>query len=212
MDLKIIGIFKEVSFKANNIGSICNSRFANRELNDYLCFMKQHKGMRPHDIVVLLKILLSEKEMFNKDLASALKISQSEISESLTRSYIAGLIDSTKRKVFKSNLMDFLQYGFTYVFPIEPGSLVRGIPTAHSAPILKDEIVSNEVFVWPFEKGSERGQSILPIYPKAVDAAREDEALYDVLALLDSIRVGKVREKELAVQKLKMIFNREYAY
>lgn len=76
-------------------------------------------------------------------------------------------------------------------------------------PILKDEIISNEVFVWPFEKGSERGQSITPIYPKAVDAAREDEVLYDVLALLGSIRIGKVREKELAIQKLKMIFDQE---
>lgn len=195
-----------------NIVFICNSRFANRELKVYICFMKQHKGMRPHDIVVLLKILLSEKEIFNKDLANTLKISQSEISESLMRSQIAGLIDSTKRKVFKSNLLDFLQYGFTYVFPIEPGPLVRGMPTAHSAPILKDEIISNEVFVWPFEKGSARGQSIMPIYPKAVDAAREDEVLYDVLALLDSLRIGKVREKELAIQKLKMIFDQEYAY
>lgn len=174
--------------------------------------MNQHKGMRPHDIVVLLKILISGKDVYNKDLANDLKISQSEISESLTRSQIAGLIDSTKRKVFTKNLLDFIQYGLAYVFPVVPGALVRGIPTAHSAPVLKDDIISNEILVWPYHSGDAKGQSIQPLYANAVDAVQNDELLYDTLSLIDSIRVGKVREKELAIKKLKTILNQEYAY
>ncbi len=46
--------------------------------------MKKHNGMRPQDIVVLLKIIaLKHDDWYNFDLAQALKISPSEISEVL---------------------------------------------------------------------------------------------------------------------------------
>ncbi|HEY8661788.1 MAG TPA: hypothetical protein VIL78_22315 [Hanamia sp.] len=34
--------------------------------------MKAHNGMRPHDLVVLLKIISSDKNWLNKDLAGSL--------------------------------------------------------------------------------------------------------------------------------------------
>ena len=53
--------------------------------------MKKHRGMRSQDIVVLIKIAaLGEVEWYAKDLAFTLEISQSEVSESLNRSQIAG--------------------------------------------------------------------------------------------------------------------------
>lgn len=103
--------------------------------------------MRPHDIVVLLKIVSLDKNWLNKDLASRLYISNSEISESLNRSMIAKLIAPDKKKVFKNALLNFVGNGLRYVFPAEPGPIVRGVPTAHSAPILKDLFSSNEVYV-----------------------------------------------------------------
>ena len=49
--------------------------------------MKKHNGMRPHDIVILLKIAAKGKtQWFMKDLSYELSISASEISESLNRS------------------------------------------------------------------------------------------------------------------------------
>ena len=46
--------------------------------------MKKHSGMRPHDIVVLLKIAAKEDQSWlMKDLSIELGISASEISESL---------------------------------------------------------------------------------------------------------------------------------
>ena len=174
--------------------------------------MKQHNGMRPHDIVVLLKILLLEEGWFSKDLANELFISTSEISESLNRSKVAGLLDGTKRKVFVNNLLDFLQNGLTYVFPAMPGGITRGIPTAHSAPILKNDFVSSEIYVWPSKTGTEKGQSIQALYPNAILAIEKDLKLYDVLALVDALRVGRVREKAIAIEKLKLILKNEYAY
>jgi len=169
--------------------------------------MKSHNGMRPHDIVVLLKIISLRDKWLNKDLSIGLNISQSEISESLNRSAIAGLISPDKKKVFKGALLKFIEYGLAYVFPAEPGGMERGIPTAHSAPILKDIIVSHEDYVWPYANGKVRGQAIPPLYPNQVYAALQDEKLYSMLALTDSIRVGKVREKDKAIDLLKKHFD-----
>ena len=108
-------------------------------------------------------------------------------------------------------LMEFLQFGIAYVFPQKPGPVTRGVATAHSAPPLCYEIESNEVYVWPSATGKVRGQSIIPLYPSVVDAAMNDEILYEFLALVDAVRVGKAREKNLAIKELKKrIVNRKY--
>ena len=167
--------------------------------------------MRPHDIVVLLKIVSMDKGWLSKDVATGLRISASEISESLNRSKIAGLLSPDKKKVMKSAFLDFIQYGLCYVFPAEPGALGRGMPTGHSAPVLKDYFLSAEPYVWPLRSGKVKGQSILPLYANQIAAAQDDSHLYDMLALIDAIRVGKVREVEKAMELLKELFERDYA-
>lgn len=173
--------------------------------------MKAHNGMRPHDLVVLLKIISLDKQWLSKDLADSLHISNSEISESLNRSMIAKLISPNKRVVFKTALYNFIEHGLKYVFPAEPGPIVRGIPTAHSAPIMKDYFVADNQYVWPSAEGKVKGQAIAPLYPNQVYAALKDEPLYDKLALIDAIRVGKVREQKKALELLKQSFELVYA-
>jgi len=167
-----------------------------------------HNGMRPQDLAVLLKISISENDWLNKEIAKALNISQAEVSYSLQRSAIAGLIDPSKRKVMKSALLEFIQYGFPYVFPAIKGPIAVGIPTAWSSPFMTKKIVSSEHLVWPYAKGNTRGGSINPLYPGAIDAVQSDEDLYHLLALLDVMRIGKVREKDVAIKELeRMIKN-----
>jgi hypothetical protein len=168
--------------------------------------MKSHNGMRPHDVVILMKIISLKDGWLNKDLSASLNISASEISESLNRSAIAGLISPDKKKVFKNALLKFIEYGLGYVFPAEPGGMERGVPTAHSAPVLKDLIVSQENYVWPHPNGKVRGQAVPPLYPNQVQAALQDDKLYNMLALTDSIRLGKVRERDKALGLLKTYF------
>ncbi|NND82298.1 MAG: hypothetical protein HKN50_07710 [Gammaproteobacteria bacterium] len=160
--------------------------------------------MRPQDIVVLLKIASHQDETWQQiPVAKQLGLSQSEMSKSLNRSKYAGLIDETGRKVRKLALMDFIQYGLPYVFPQRPGSIVRGVPTAHSAPPLNKQIKSDEAYVWPYSKGSVRGQSISPLYKTVPEATEHDLALYELLALVDAIRLGSSREKKLAISEMK---------
>ena len=99
--------------------------------------------------------------------------------------------------------MEFLQYGIKYVFPQQPGAIVRGVPTAHSAPPLNALIQSEEKYVWPSGKGIARGQSIVPLFSSVIDAVKIDPFFYELLALVDTLRVGRTREREIAIKELK---------
>ncbi len=160
--------------------------------------------MRPHDIPVLLKITAVQEQNWRMiDLATSLNLSQSEISESLNRSATARLIDEAKRKVFRNSLVEFLVHGIKYVFPAQPKGILKGLPTAHSASPLASIIASqNEGYVWPDVEGISSGQAIDPLYPVAVKAAKEDQRLYELLALVDAMRIGKAREQNLAANEL----------
>lgn len=166
--------------------------------------MKKHSGMRPQDIAILLKIAAKgEQKWYMKDLSFELGISASEISESINRSVIAGLLASNKKRLMKLALLDFLEYGLRYVYPQRSGALVRGLPTAHAAPPLNSKIESNEPYVWPYAKGTVRGQAIEPLYTNLVEACLKDSVFYEFMALCDALRVGRAREKNLAIEILK---------
>ena len=164
----------------------------------------QNQQLKPQDVLLLLKIVSDNALSWSqKPVAEALGLSQSEVSEAVGRSQYAGLLAPNGKAVMKMALLEFLQYGLRYVFPIKPGAVVRGVPTSHSAKPLSDEIQSSEAYVWPYGKGTVRGHSILPLYPSVPEAALKDEKLHELLALADALRVGRAREKELAVKELK---------
>ena len=166
--------------------------------------MKKHSGMRPHDILVLLKIAAKGTQpWYMKDLSIELGISASEVSESLNRSAFAGLLTQDKTRLMHTALLEFLEHGLRYVYPQQPGALVRGMATAHSAQPLHDLIQSEEAYVWPFAEGTVRGQAIEPLHPKLPEACLKDPVFYELVALCDALRVGRAREKQLAVQELK---------
>jgi hypothetical protein len=170
--------------------------------------MKKHSGMRPQDVVILLKIAAKGNEKWlMKDLSAELRISASEVSESINRSVIAGLLAQDKIKIMKLALFEFLVSGLPYVFPQRPGAMASGVPTAHSAPPLNSEIVSDEHYVWPYAEGKTRGQAIEPLYPTVPEAALIDPLFYELMALCDAIRAGKARERKIAAEELKKRFN-----
>ncbi len=153
--------------------------------------MKEHKGMRPQDIVILLKIIaLGDQDWYLKDLAAQLNISNSEVSESLHRSAIGGLINDDKKTIQRQELLEFLVYGVRYVFPAIEKKLARGMPTAFSASVLSEEFVVENPYVWPAKGFSTKGISIAPLYHTVPQACKNDAAFYDLLALTDALRMG----------------------
>lgn len=162
--------------------------------------------MRPQDVAILLKLVaLGEVAWHLQSLSSSLFISLSEVSESLNRSRIAGLVDYRKKRVNRQSLMEFLEFGVKYVFPQEPGRISRGMATGLSHPFMKEVFASDFNFVWPDAKGDLMGLVIEPFYEKQPAAAREDALFYKLLALMDVLRVGKVREVDVALAELKKV-------
>ncbi len=159
--------------------------------------------MKPQDIILLLKILTIKENWQYRDLSTSLFISISEISESLNRSFLAGLIDESKKRVFRQSLMEFIEHGVHYVFPQQPGTIVTGIPTAHSYGIFNEQFHSEEHYVWPDESGTRRGMAVVPLYKSVPKAVKRDEKLHLLLAAIDIIRVGKTRELSVALEVLK---------
>lgn len=196
----------------SHVSRMTHSRIANREsrIIDYIYLplqprvMKKHSGMRPHDVCILLKIASKgEDHWYMKDIAQELRISPSEVSESINRSVIAGLIGNDKKTLRKLALLDFLKFGIKYVFPQRPGSITRGVATSISAPPLNSEFLSDEQFVWPYAKGSLRGQAIEPLHPRIPEACVNDSEFHQLMALTDALRTGRVREQNLAFEILK---------
>jgi len=167
--------------------------------------------MKPQDVVLVLKIIAINTENWQqKPLADELKMSQSEVSQALARLQYSGLMLENGKQVMRLALMDFLQYGISYVFPQKPGAIVRGIATAHSAPPLNNKIISNDNYVWPYAKGNTKGQAINPLFKSLPEAIEKDEKFYQLIALVDALRVGRKREKEMAIVALKkLILNGE---
>ena len=170
---------------------------------------KSHKGMRPQDIVVLLKkVTAAGRGMTNAQIARELHISASEVSEALERCRIARLIDNLKQRVNILALKEFLVHGLKYVFPVQPQAKVRGIATAISAPPMNEKILSGkDVYVWPDAKGKIRGEAVTPLYRTVPDAVKIDPMLHNLLAIADVFRIGRTREVELAKVELDLILS-----
>ena len=56
--------------------------------------------------------------------------------------------------------------------------------------------------VWPDPLGQVRGQLVEPIDDRVVSLVRSDPELAAWFALVDGIRIGRAREKKLAVAEL----------
>lgn len=164
--------------------------------------------MRPQDVIILLKLAVDSEDGGSriKDLSTKLFISGSEISESLNRSSIAGLLLPESRTVNKDAFLKFLEHGLQYVFPAQLGPVMTGMFTAHSESSLYLSFSSEEKLVWADEQGKERGPTILPLYPTVVKAVKKDRILYRLLALCDIIRTGNPSDKNKAVWHLREAF------
>lgn len=161
--------------------------------------------LKPQDLVVLLKIHLEPAGSWTfSGLSNSLQISASEVHGALKRAGFSQLYSQTRRQVRLHNLREFLEYGMRYAFPAQPGSMVRGVPTAWSTAPLLGRLGSSAgpLLVWPDPRGEVTGLSIQPLYRTVPAAIRQDRRLYELLALLDGLRLGRSRERTIAAEEL----------
>ncbi|HAT2140580.1 TPA: hypothetical protein I8027_003029 [Legionella pneumophila] len=175
--------------------------------------------LKPQDIVILLKILASEQpeQLLQKDLATYLCMSASEIHEGMKRLELSGLLGPVYRKSEESNKIirmpiksaceECLIYGVKYFFPVELGSYTRGIPSSYAAPLFEKYLLLGDdpIPVWPYAEGEHRGLALEPLYrsvPQAI-AKHPDQPFYELLVLIDAIRTGRARERNIAIKLLR---------
>ena len=160
--------------------------------------------MKEQDLVILLKKLTSKgRSLSLRKLAEELGMSASSVSESLERSKKAQLVDRNKKRVNTLALQEFMVHGLAYVFPAETGRIIRGVPTYVCASPIKEQVANvADQYVWRYAKGEARGQMIEPLYPSVPEAALRDGELYQLLVIADTLRIGRSREKEIAIAEL----------
>ncbi len=170
-------------------------------------------NLKPQDILVLLKLVAVGDEAWSYNaLALELGMSPSEVHSAVKRALAAGLAVQVQDKISPHirSLQEFLLHGLRYVFLPERGELCRGMPTAHAAPPLAAQLVPDlePPPVWPDAEGEARGMGFSPLYRSVPRAARQDARLYELLALVDAIRGGRARERELAGKALRQRLER----
>lgn len=176
--------------------------------------------MKSQDIYILLKLVCLQQDRLSRaylydelgdhysarGLSAALGVSKTEVNASIRRSIDVGMAIKDRElgypKTNRKALLEFVIHGLKYVFPAKPAEIVRGLPTAFSAPVLEGKLLSmgDYIYVWPYAEGHEKGQSVQPLFKSVPKAVLEDERLYEYLALVDAIRLGNPREANLAAE------------
>lgn len=165
--------------------------------------MSKH-ALHSLDVAVALSLVDAPDRSFAA-MGADLGLSASTVHESVTRLLNSGLVrhdPDRERRLNRHAMLAFLEHGVRYAFPGVLGSPTRGVPTAHAGPVLRDDIVADEAIVWPLANGEHVGPALDPLLPKAARLTTVLPGLYAMLSAVDAVRVGRARERRLAMQYL----------
>ena len=153
--------------------------------------------LRPHDVAVALQLVLTPGAPY-RALAEAVGLSQGEAHNAVKRLTASRLVRRDDHIVNALALLEFLSGGVPYAFPAEPGAESRGVPTAHSAVSFAGYMGGDQKVVWPSPDGRMRGAAVEPLYDGAPGTATHNPRLYELLAVVDVLRIGRARERQHA--------------
>lgn len=166
--------------------------------------MTKQDTLRPVDLAVALALAIrsdAPAATFSQ-LAHTLGVSSSTTFGAVKRLQSSGLVRPGTREPNIRELRNFIVHGAKHAFPPVLGRDVRGVPTAHAGPVLKELFDTTKPVVWPDAQGSIRGTGLTPLYPKAIKLPSRDPELYAALTLVDAVRVGQARERTAALAAL----------
>lgn len=157
--------------------------------------------VKASDIYVLSGLLANRGDWTYRSLAERLRVPHAVVQRALSRANAAGLYSPDRREVHLPHFDEFAAHALRFVAPAQLGALVPGVPAAWAAEPMAGAIRSSgdePPPVWPYASGRIRGQAIEPLHPSAPDAAEEWPRLGEVLAVLDSLRAGDPRVRDVA--------------
>jgi hypothetical protein len=155
--------------------------------------------LKPIDLTVLayLRSVHRDAPWTQVQIASGLGISQSSVHRALHQLEASALLGQDDRP-----FRDVVVYAVRHVYPTVIGASARGIPTAWAHPSIAEHIHASGGPVWPTDEGDAQGPSVEPLHPCVPAAARGRPAFHELMALVDVLRVGRVRERVLATRRL----------
>ena len=165
-------------------------------------------ALRPQDVLVACKIYsfeISKEDWTYAKLSESVGLSAGEAHNAYRRCRSALLL-TPGGQVACQHLVNLLTVAVPLVFYAARGGLALGMPTATWSPALKASFAEPEgglPTVWPCEvecRGAVRGESVDPIYPTVPEASRQDPMVYELMALVDVMRIGGRRDREAAAK------------
>ncbi len=162
--------------------------------------------LKGQDIILLLRLLEDPEDWTVRSLADPLGFDPATVHRSLNRLGESRILNLAMRRADRSAAEEFLLHGFKYVFPVRQGGDTVGVPTAWAAPPLRNLVAAQPTEhppVWPHPLGEVRGIGIEPIHPKVPDIVHQLPGLGEDLAILDGLRLGDARLRELAAEELR---------
>lgn len=167
--------------------------------------------LKPQDIFALvgLQVLLRSGHQIVTlpQLAGFIRLSTSETHAAMSRLEQCQLLAATAvetRRPLEVNFLEFAEHGLRYVYPPELGPLTRGVATA--AAVIEGLRTPGQTLVWPYEQGDATGPALAPLYRTVPIACLADRGLHVGMAALDSLRIGRPRERQAALAVLRKLF------
>ncbi len=177
-------------------------------LCDMFCPYNMDVKLLPIDLLVVLKLATTVRAMASvRSLEQELGLSKSAAANSLHRLRELDLVKDSPdgRRVNKLLLRDLLEHAVRWIAPARVGEFELGLPTAHAAEPLIGKLAGDEdPVVIPLPHGPVRGRAVSPLHPLAPAAAAKDPKLHRLLAVVDALRIGRARDRQLASAELRV--------
>ena len=163
--------------------------------------------LRPSDLLVLLGLLRPELApgWSVRSLATDLRLPQAAVQRSLARLGETPVYDPARKRVNRSAAEELFVHAVPFVAPGRLGAPTRGTPTAWAAAPLAAHIDAGDELppVWPDPTGETRGLEVVPLHERVNDVVRSDPWMYEMLALVDAMRIGDARTRALATEMIR---------
>jgi hypothetical protein len=157
--------------------------------------------VKDSDVYVLSGLLAHDGVWSYRSLAERLRVPHTVVQRALERAKGADLYSVDRREVHLPHFEEFALHALRFVAPVRLGALTPGVPAAWAAEPMASVIRSSGAEpppVWPYAHGRVRGQAIEPLHSAAPEAAEDWPELGEVLTLLDSVRAGDARVRQVA--------------
>lgn len=161
--------------------------------------MTSQVSLRPFDVAVALRLLLSPEERY-EPLAHALATSTSAVHRAVVRLQLAGFCGRASRTIDGPSLQEFLLHGLRYAFPPIYGPKRRGLPTAAAHPLIAEMLGAEPgpLLVWPMDDGPCHAVSLTPMFAGMLRVAQQDRRMHELLATVDLLRVASAEQRAAA--------------